>query len=253
MDGGASVTVPAYRNIQREIFVDGVDWEFSNLDRYMQLHTALYDKIAGVTTPGTFYVRVDGYDAAGNPVANATDMIALFIHNLPLNFQLVGPSFSDPSIVNSGCGLYRLTNAQLNTTMQLAFKANDPYGFVDHYDLTMGRCPAPMLALQVNAPNPPLSNTASGATTLAHGDAAGNTHNTCPGFTGTLADFADAGLINVDIQPAASEGGWIKAGEYFTVLSFGLSASMRVTNGYNSGSSGEYESSASLFMERLNP
>ena len=210
VDGGASVTVPAYRNIQREIFVDGVDWEFSNLDRYMQLHTALYDKIAGVTTPGTFYVRVDGYDAAGNPVANATDMIALFIHNLPLNFQLVGPSFSDPSIVNSGCGLYRLTNAQLNTTMQLAFKANDPYGFVDHYDLTMGRCPAPMLALQVNAPNPPLSNTASGATTLAHGDAAGNTHNTCPGFTGTLADFADAGLINVDIQPAASEGGWIQ-------------------------------------------
>ena len=55
VDGGGAVTVPAYTNIQRQIFVDGIDWEFSNLDRYMQLHTSLYDKIAGVTTPGTFY------------------------------------------------------------------------------------------------------------------------------------------------------------------------------------------------------
>ena len=253
VDNGPTVTVPAYTNIQREIFVDGIDWEFSNLDRYMQLHTSLYDKVAGVTTPGTLYVRVDGYDAAGNPVANATDLIALFIHNLPLNFQLVGPSFSDPSIVNSGCGLYRLTDAQMNTPMQLAFMANDPYGFVHVYDLTMGRCPAPMLALQVNTPNPPLSNTLSGASTLAHGDAAGNTHNTCPGYTGTLVDFATAGLVGVDVQPALSEGGWIKAGEYFTVLSFGLTASMRVTNGYNTGLSGQYQSSASIYMERLNP
>ena len=253
VDGGGAVTVPAYTNIQRQIFVDGIDWEFSNLDRYMQLHTSLYDKIAGVTTPGTFYVRVDGYDAAGHLVANATDLVALFIHNLPLNFQLVGPSFSDPSIVNSGCGLYRLTNAQLNTPMQLSFKANDPYGFVNGYDLTMGRCPAPMLALQVNAPNPPLSNTVSGASTLAHGDASGNTHNSCPGYTGTLADFATSGLVNIDIQPAMSEGGWIKPAEYFTVLSFGLTAAMRVTNGYNTGISGTYQSSASIYLERLTP
>jgi len=253
VDGGSSVTVPAYTNIQRQIFVDGIDWEFSNLDRYMQLHTALYDKVSGTTTPGTFYVRVDGYDAAGVPVATSTDLIALFIHNLPLNFQLVGPSFSDPSIVNSGCGLYRLTNAQLNTPMQLSFKANDPYGFVNAYELTTGRCPAPMLALQVNAPNPPLSNTLSGVTTLAHGDASGNTHNTCAGYTGTLGDFAVPGLVGVDIQPAASEGGWIKPAEYFTVLSFGLTASMRVTNGYNTGLSGLYQSSASIFLERLGP
>ena len=251
VDGGGSVTVPAYANIQRQIFVDGIDWEFSNFDRYMQLHTSLYDKVAGVTTPGTFYVRVDGYDAAGQPVANSTDLIALFVHNLPLNFQLVGPSFSDPTIVNSGCGLYRLTDAQMNTPMQLAFKANDPYGFVNAYELSMGRCQAPMLALQVNAPNPPLSNTPSGASILAHGDGSANTHNTCPGYTGTLADFATSGLVAVDIQPAISEGGWIKPTEYFTVLSFGLTASMRVTNGYNSGVSGLYQSSASIYLERL--
>ena len=46
------------------------------------------------------------------------------------------------------------------------------YGFVDSYELTMGRCPAPMLALQVNQPNPPLVDTASGASMLAQGSAA---------------------------------------------------------------------------------
>lgn len=250
VDGGAAVTVPAYTNIQREIFVDGVDWEFSNLDRYLQLNTSLYDEVVGVTTPGTFYVRVDGYDAAGNPVAGATDMIALFIHNLPLNFELVRPSFSDPSIVNAGCDLYRLTSAQLNTQMQLAFKANDPHGFVHAYALTMGRCPDPMIALQVNAPLP-ASTTLAGATTLKHGEATGNVPHACAGYTGTLADFTTSGLVGVDIQPAASEGGWIKAGETFTVLSFGLSASMRLTNGYNTGVSSHSPAGASIYMERI--
>ena len=251
VDGGPLVPCPAYKNIQREIFVDGIDWEFSNFDRFMQLNTALYDVIAGVTTPGTFYVRVDGFDSAGHQIA--TDMIALFIHNVDLNFGLAGPSFSDPSILNSGCGLYRLTDAQMNTPMQLSFMANDPYGFVDSYDFSMGRCPAPMLALQVNQPKPPLADTASGATQLAHGDASFNVHNACPGYTGTLADFSVPGMIAVEIQPAASEGGWIKSSEYFTVLSFGLSASKRVTNGYNSGVSGPRLASGAIYLERLTP
>jgi len=252
VDGAAVATpTPAYKNIQREIFVDGIDWEFSNFDRFMQLNTSLYDVLSGVTTPGTFYVRVDGYDVGGNPVANATDLIALFIHNVPLNFQLVGPSFADPTIVNSGCGLYRLTNSQMNTPMQLSFMANDPEGFVDSYDFTVGRCPAPMLLLQVNQPPSGLGNTTTNLTLLKHGDASGNVHNSCPGYAGTLTDFSAAGLIAVEIQPDSTEGGWIKSTEYFTVLSFGLTAYKRVTNGYNTGLSGPYLASSSIYLERL--
>ncbi|MDX2055508.1 MAG: hypothetical protein SFV15_24105 [Polyangiaceae bacterium] len=257
VDGLAATNVAAYKNIQREIFADGVDWEFSNFDRFMQLNTGLYDLISGVVTPGTFYVRIDGYDAAGNPVPNATDLIPLYIHNRPLAFQLLGPSFADPSILNSGCGLYRLTEAQMNTPMQLSFKANDPEGFVDSYALTMGRCPAPMLALKVNSPTPPLTDTISGASTLSAGSAAThvpiNVHNACPGYTGTLAEFSDAGLITVDFQPAASEGGWVKSSEYFTVLSFTLTAYKRVTNGYNTGLSGQYWQGHSIYLERFSP
>jgi len=253
VDGGPAVDVAAYKNIQHEIFVDGIDWEFSNFDRYMRLNTRLYDKVAGERTPGKFYVRVDCYDNAGNPVPDGTDMIALYIHNNPLNFALTTPVFTDASVVDSGCGLYRLTDAQMNTPIQLSFKANDSDGFVHSFALTMGRCPTPMIALQVNQPNPPLSDTLSGQTTLSQGDASVSVHNTCIGYTGTIQEFSDAGMINIEIQPALSEGGWIKAGEYFTSLSFYLLAYKRMTNGYNTGLSDDYWKHTHIYMERINP
>ena len=251
VDGGPAIDSPAYKNIQREIFVDGIDWEFSNFDRYMQLDTRLYDKIAGERTPGTFYVRVDCYDNAGNPVPNGTDMIALYIHNNPLNFDLATPVFTDASIVNSGCGLFRLTDAQMNTPIQLSFKANDPEGFVHSFALTMGRCPVPMIALDVTQPN--VFTTLSGQTTLFEGDASANVPHTCDGYTGTIEEFSDAGMITVEIQPALSEGGWIKLGEYFTSLSFYLLAYKRMTNGYNTGLSDDYWKHTHIYMERINP
>ena len=115
----------------------------------MQLNTGLYDLVAGDVTPGSFLVRIDGYDAAGAPVANSTDMVCLFIHNRPLALGLAGPSFSDPAILQSDCDLYRLTEGQMNTPMHLSFQASDPEGFVDSYVLGMGRCPEPMVALRL--------------------------------------------------------------------------------------------------------
>jgi len=269
VDGGSAIDVPAYTNIQREIFVDGIDWEFSNLDRYMQLNTRLYDLVSGERTPGKFYIRVDCYDETGNPVPDATDMIALYIHNNPLNFALTAPMFTDASVVDSGCGLYRLTAAQMNTPIELSFKANDIEGFVHYFDLSMKRCPTPMIALTVNQPIS--GTTASGSTPQPHPTTPSNrttlfngistsVHDktslldTCSaGYTGTLQEFSDAGLINVEIQPGVSEGGWIKPDEYFTSLSFYLHAYKRMTNGYNTGLSDDYEARTQILMERINP
>ncbi|NTV24712.1 MAG: hypothetical protein HGB01_00700 [Chlorobiaceae bacterium] len=262
VDGGPAQNVPAYKNIQREIFVDGIDWEFSNFDRYIQLNTALYDIVSGVRTPGTFHIRVDCYDGAGHPVPNGTDMIALFIHNNPLNFGMTAPAFTDPLVENSGCGLFRLTDAQLNTPIELTFKANDPEGFVHFFDLSMARCPAPMISLSVSQPvskttpsgatPQPHPTTPAGRTTLFNG-ISGSVHNSCSGYTGTTQEFSDAGMITVSLQPAPTEGGWIKPGEYFTSLSFYLLAYKRQTNGYNSGLSVRYDVHQQLLMERINP
>jgi len=191
------------------------------------------------------------YDNAGNPVPDGTDMIALYIHNNPLNFGLSTPVFTDASILNSGCGLFRLTDAQMNTPIQLTFKANDPDGFVHSFALTMGRCPVPMIALDVTQPN--VFTTLSGETTLFEGDASANVPHTCDGYTGTIEEFSDAGMITVEIQPAASEGGWIKPSEYFTSLSFYLLAYKRMTNGYNTGLSDDYWKHTHIYMERINP
>jgi len=243
-------TIPSYINIQREIFVDAIDWEFSNLDRYMQLNTALYDIVAGVRVPGKFYVRVDGYDASGNHVPGATDLIALFIHNNGLEFEMTGAALDDSAIVNAGCGLLRLTDAQLKTPMLFSFKANDLYGFVDNYSLTMGRCPDTSLNLNANIEG---NFSIAGSHTFPGGTSPTNVHSTCPGYKGTRDDYSTGNLVDVVIQPPPVGEGWIKTGEYFTIYSFALTANQRVTNGYNGGLSGTYHAYSQIMMERLTP
>jgi hypothetical protein len=248
--GTLNGSVPAYINIQREIFADGIDWEFTNMDRYMQLNTALYDVLTGVRTPGRFYVRVDGYDATGNLVPNATDLVPLFIHNLGLNFKLTGAVLNDPTIVQSDCGLYRLTDAQMKTPMLFSFEANDIYGFVDNYALTMGRCPGTSLDLIANIEG---NFTITGSHTFPGGHNLLNVHDACPGYTGTDSDYSNPGLVSVQVNPTVAGDGWIKATEYFTIYSFSLTANQRVTNGYNSGLSSTYQGYSQLMMERLTP
>lgn len=241
---------PAYINIQREIFVDGIDWEFSNMDRYMQLNTALYDVVSGIRTPGRFFLKVDGYDAAGTHVPNATDLIALFIHNNGLNFEMTAPKLDDPAILNAGCGLYRLTDTQMKTPVKFSFEANDPHGFVDNYALTIGRCPGTAIDLTSNLQ---AAFTLTGSHVFPGGKNPLNVHHACPGYHGTTDDYSNAGMINANITPPAAGDGWIKAGEYFTIYSFSLKANQRITNGYNSGVSGTYEAYGQIMMERLNP
>lgn len=250
--------VPAYKNIRAELHsgATDTDWEDTHIGRLMQLHTTLYDKVSGETTPGTFYLRIDGYDAAGNHVSGKRDLIALYIHNKGLNFELTGPKFVDNSILYAGCGLYRLTDAQNNKEIKLSFMANDPDGFVNAYEFSTDRCPGGTIALQAS----PMDDTAAGITVLA-GGASTSTHegdspdietDNCDKYTGTLDEFG-AGMIDVILQPGTGETGWIKPGEYFTIYSFSLIATQRVTNGYNGGVSGEYKNSGQIMMEKLTP
>ncbi|SFV31492.1 hypothetical protein [Thermoflavifilum thermophilum] len=236
VDGGPLQHVPAYINIQARTFFDGEDWEFTNLDRYMQLQTGIYEN----GNPGTVYFRIDGYDEQGKPVPGATDLIALFINNKPLNFGLGSIEFTDPSIEYIACGLYRMTSAQMNTPLEIQFKASDAWGFIDHYTLTIGKCPN-SISLDITSPPSLIGTVTNGI--LAHGENAGNTdaHSpSCPGYRGTLQDFATSGYVNVIVQPSASEGGWLRPEESYVVVSGSLVAVKRETNGYNSGYSCAY-------------
>ncbi|MEI6411129.1 MAG: hypothetical protein WCR52_17205 [Bacteroidota bacterium] len=235
VDGVSTPNVPAYLNIQADTQMNGVDWEASNLDRYMQLNTAIYQGSA----PGTVYFRVDGYDASGNPVAGATDMVALYISNDRLNFGFGTLSFDAP-LEYVACGLYKMNASEMRTGLNIPFKANDPQGFVDHYKLSFGKCPS-RIALQVNTPASLSGVNTTG--TLAEGGKAGNTDaGACPGYDGTLEDFGTIGFVNVNVEPAPApvEDGWLTNAEAYGVYSMTLTASRRVTNGYNSGIDGTY-------------
>ena len=138
----------------------------------------------------------------------------------------------------------------MKTPMLFSFEANDPYGFVDTYSLTMGRCPGTSLDLNANIEG---DFTITGSHTFPGGANPSNVHDACPGYKGTQDDYSNPGLVSAQIQPRPVGDGWIKTGEYFTIYSFGLTASQRVTNGYNTGNSGSYNAYSQIMMERLNP
>ena len=249
--GSVSQLVPSYINIQKQTFFDGVDWEFSNLDRYMQLSTTLYDGTGSF--PGTVYFLVEGYDAAGNIVPGARDMIALYIHNQPLEYGIASVQFA-AALENLPCGLYKMTNAEMNTPLNIQFIAKDDWGFVNGYELSIGKCPSP-IEVDITAPSVIAGTVTNGI--LKSGSNPANTDGMvindlggCPGYTGTLTDFGTGGLVTITLQPAASMGGWLRTAEQFGVISIGLSASVRKTNGYNSGVDSPSPTGTSFYIER---
>jgi hypothetical protein len=240
VDGVSTPNTPSYKNIQAEVFHDGIDWEFTNLDRYMQLHSAIYQG----TQPGTVYFKVEGYDAAGNLVPGAKDLIALYIDNNALGFSLDNVWFVDDgvNIIKAECNLYRMKDGSLNTPLRIKFKANDQWGFLDNYDLNISKCGAGF----------PVVESLPG---ISEGSNPGNTDgNNCPGYRGTaeMSKFGDLNSHEITYSPApVPTKKWLESTESYTVYYVGLSAAKRETNGYNTGINGNYYTSTSFAVERI--
>ena len=240
VDGVPTALVPAYKNIQAEALHDGIDWEWSNLDRYMQLNSGIYQG----TSPGRVFFKVEGYDAGGSLVPGAKDLIALFIDNDPLGFSLDNVWFDDDgvNIIKAECNLYRMKEAFLNTPLKITFKANDAWGFLDHYNLGISKCGA---AFAVVESLPGISSGSNPANTDANG---------CPGYRGTaeLSKFGDLNSHQITYSPSpVPTKKWLETGESYTVYYLDLSASKRQTNGYNTGYDDHYITSTSFAVERI--
>lgn len=240
VDGVSTTNVPSYKNIQAEVFHDGVDWEWSNLDRYMQLSSAIYQG----SDPGRVFFKVEGYDAAGNLVTGAKDLIALFIDNNRLGFSLDDVWFDvdGVNIIKAECNLYRMKEASLNTPLKLRFKANDEWGFLDRYALGITKCGADF---DVVESIPGISSGSNPANTDANG---------CPGYRGTaeLGKFGNLNSNQITYSPSpAPAKKWLEIGESYTVYYIDLSAAKRQTNGYNDGIDESYYNSTSFAVERI--
>jgi hypothetical protein len=239
VDGGAAQSVSSYRCIQTEALTGAVDWEFTNIDRYMQLNSALYEG----DQSGTVYFRVDGYDAAGNQVA--TDLIALYISNRKLDFSLSEMEFADSSIEELGCGLFRVLDgspasegsSQMATPITVEFQVHDqdPLGFIDAYELSLTKCPS-NIAVRVNG-NPVSGNVLANQLPPSS--------DVCAYSKGTPFNT----LVSLSITPE-SGGTWLNDGEEYGALTAHLWAVRRVTNGYNSGEDRSYRTSTSIGILR---
>jgi len=240
VDGIPTPNTPCYKNIQAEVFFDGVDWEFTNLDRYIQLSSGIYQG----TQPGTVYFKVEGYDGTGNLVPGAKDLIALYINNNPLGFSLDDVWFVDDgvNIIKAECNLYRMKDASLNAPLHLKFKANDQWGFLDNYDLDISKCGADFAVVE-SLPG------------ISEGSNPGNTDgNNCPGYEGTaeLGKFGNLNSNEITYSPdPVPTKKWLESGESYTVYYVGLTGAKRETNGYNTGINANYITSTAFAVERI--
>jgi hypothetical protein len=129
---GNGKIVPYYKNIQRE-HDSGVDWWDPYYKTLIPLNSVLYQ-----TTPrGPVSFRVDVYKQNGDHITS--DLITLFIDNDVVDAAINDAYFN--TTVESECVLYALTDAEINQPLPLnvLFKANQPNGFLQFYNLYMGK------------------------------------------------------------------------------------------------------------------
>jgi hypothetical protein len=130
---------------------------------------------------------------------------------------------------------------QLNTPLDITFKANDQWGFLDNYRLAIAKCGGPFGVVE-SIPG------------ISAGDYPPNAEaNNCPGYRGTmeLDKFGDVNAHAITYTPDATEGGWLKPTEDYSLFNVSLSAQKRETNGYNTGISGHYHQSHHFAIQKI--
>lgn len=204
--GGAAQTVPTYANHEG----DG-NWIENELK--IILHTGNYRPAA---EPGPVRFRVEGYDAAGNLVAETVDEITLYLDNKPAAGDIV--SISMGGVPQTECGLFEMTDHAAPLTVR--YRATDPEGFLQSWGLSV-----------LKGNNHPFAVTATAGSVALSKSHPADAPSACT-FTGTSDEpTADAdGYVETTLVPTGG-GNWLSGGEQFCAFGFTLTAHDRVTDG----------------------
>ena len=196
------------------------NWSFMNRDRKAFISSWLY-----APTPGMVKFRIDGYNAAGNPVVS--DSVWLYIDNSSPVFDVASVHMD----ANTGgdCALFTVPDADPDKPLTVTFRAT--HGSMNGYGLTVRKGNIGNIAV-------------AGGPGLLH---AGYLHGddlACSSFEGASEDpTAGAGdYVVANVSPTS--GHWLDADQPFCTFAVQLSCSTRVTNGYSSGN--EYGGAAYL-------
>jgi hypothetical protein len=184
-------------------------------------------------SPGTVQFQLQGYDADGNFVVGATDTVTMYIDNTGVDLAL--PSVEMGTQAGGDCALFDLSGEPNPAKLTVRFKAVQKQGFLGSYALTVRK--------GNSTPSFPID-----PTTGPSGETSGKLHEAythgsavnCGELFGTtvvdepLADSTDH--VTAYIVPAT--GNWLAPDQPFCTFQVNISATMRRTNGYNSGEDG---------------
>lgn len=220
VDGVPTNHVPAYLNIESDNA-----WLFTHRDRKAVITSGLY-----APTPGPVDFRIEGYNAAGNKVAGADDMITLFIDNDTPDFDITDVTMAGTP--GGECALFTLPPDDPRAPLTVTYKANEKFGFMNSYALSVRKGNSALFAsIEGSAPPPPPivlgTPTATTQGAYAHGD-----DLVCNQFFGTLEAIGSFGLATVNVRPPVGVN-WLTDSQPFCTFIVNLSCSKRVTNGYN--------------------
>ncbi len=205
---GIFSSVPSYLNAETDTTTPWLDrWKILK----MVLTSSLYQQTLGGA--GTIVFRIQGYDAAGNQLAD--DRIALYIDN---NFvdQFIDPNLAlittGGPVPQSNCALFTLPPDQPAAPIQISFRANQNEGFLASYTLSMDKGATGNFPIQ------------STSVISAAGSCGFRGTADEPGYGATVANELTA-------QVTPLTGNWLEPGQIFCAFSFNLTSTVWITDG----------------------
>ncbi len=214
VDGGPPATVPAYKNIESD-----PAWVITHRLRKIILSSGLYASALYADAAGTVEFWIEGYNAAGNKVAGANDVISLFIDNRPVFGNI--DTISMGGLAPGECGLFDLPSP--NEPLAMRFKVEHPGGFLQEYSVGVLRgSAAPVGVSDLTPPAQPLSLVYNLPVHLNF-------------FFGTFNGVSPDGDAYVVAELQPTSGAWLPAGKNFCAFAFEIYATPRITDGFSVG------------------
>lgn len=219
-------SIPSYLNIETDTTHGPHYW----VDRWKQLKLILNSNIyqTALGGPGPITFRIQGYDGSGALVAGADDRITLSVDNNRVD-QFIDPNLSmiigGVKVTQGNCALFTLDKTQLDSPLEISFRANQNEGFMSSYTLSMDKGATGNFPIQSVAhvvPPPP----------LPPANITGSYGGTNCSFHGTSDEplyHAVAKELTADVEPVS--GTWLDPHQIFCAFSINLTSYVRVTDG----------------------
>jgi hypothetical protein len=204
------------------------DWALSD-----QAFKVVINTVGGpyAPTPATVEFRIQGYDSTGQPVNDARDStVRLYINNNRPDLDIAEVTMD--SQTGGDCALFDLSDASMTpAVLRVRFQALHTEGLLNGYSLSIRKGNIPGEFPITTTLGPSLETSAALGNSYVQGSAVN-----CNELYGTrfpdeataVADYAVAYII-----PTSPATNWLESGQTFCSFSIDLSASRRMTNGYN--------------------